>query len=77
MKPKRTIVVLKYKKMLLFEEIDKNVQFNSLFLGIRETLQLILVTCCIHFFLIPSLGFYSELIMAAKLCNLIMKALSY
>ena len=63
--------------MLLFEEIDKNVQFNSLFLGIRETLQLILVTYCIHFFLIPSLGFYSELIMAAKLCNLIMKALSY
>ena len=23
--------------MLLFEEIDKNIQFNSLFLGIRET----------------------------------------
>ena len=23
--------------MLLFEEIDKNFQFNSLFLGIRET----------------------------------------
>ena len=37
MKSKRTIVVLKYKKMLLFEEIDKNIQFNSLFLGIRET----------------------------------------
>ena len=38
MKSKRTIVVLKYKKMLLFEEIDKNIQFNSLFLGIREIL---------------------------------------
>ena len=37
MKSKRTIVVLKYKKMLLFEEIDKNIQFNSLFLGICET----------------------------------------
>ena len=37
MKSKRTIVVLKYKKMLLFEEIDKNIQLNSLFLGIRET----------------------------------------
>ena len=23
--------------MLLFEEIDKSIQFNSLFLGIRET----------------------------------------
>ena len=32
------IVVLKYQKMFLFEEIAKNIQFNSLFLGIRETL---------------------------------------
>ena len=31
------IVVLKYQKMFLFEEIAKNIQFNSLFLGIRET----------------------------------------
>ena len=37
MKSKRTIVVLKYKRMLLIEEIDKSIQFNSLFLGIRET----------------------------------------
>ena len=37
MKSKRTIVVLKYKKMLLFEEIDKNIQFNFLFHGIRES----------------------------------------
>ena len=37
MKSNRTIVALKYKKMLLFEEIEKNIQFNSLFLGIRET----------------------------------------
>ena len=37
MKSKRIIVVLKYKKMLLFEEIDKNIQFDSLFLGILET----------------------------------------
>ena len=37
MKSERTIVVLKYKKMGFFEEIDKNIQFNSLFLGIRET----------------------------------------
>ena len=31
------IVVLKYKKIFLFEEIDKNIQFNTLFLGIHET----------------------------------------
>ena len=31
------IVVLKYKRMFLFEEIDKKSQFDSLFLGIRET----------------------------------------
>ena len=37
MKSKIIIVVLKYKTMLLFEEIDKNNQFNSLFVGIRET----------------------------------------
>ena len=36
MKSKGTIVVLKYTKMLIFEEIDKNIQFNSLFLRIRE-----------------------------------------
>ena len=32
------LVVLKYQEMFLFEEIAKNIQFNSLFLGIRETL---------------------------------------
>ena len=37
MKQKRMIVVLKYKKIFLFEEIDKNIQFNTLFLGIHET----------------------------------------
>ena len=31
------IVALKYKKMFLFEKIDKKIQFNSRFLGIRET----------------------------------------
>ena len=31
------IVVLKYKKIFLSEEIDKNIQFNTLFLGIHET----------------------------------------
>ena len=31
------IVVLKYKKMFLFEKIDKKNQFNSSFLGIPET----------------------------------------
>ena len=31
------LVVLKYQEMFLFEEIAKNIQFNSLFLGIRET----------------------------------------
>ena len=30
---KKTIVVLKPKKMFLFEKIDKNIQFSSLFLG--------------------------------------------
>ena len=29
--------------MVLFEEIDKNIQFNSLFLGIRETSVSVLV----------------------------------
>ena len=30
------IVVLKCKEMLLFEKIDKNVQFNSLLFGIPK-----------------------------------------
>ena len=31
------IVALTYQKIFLFEEIAKNIQFNSLFLGIRKT----------------------------------------
>ena len=37
MKSKRIIAALKYIKMLHFEEINKNIQFKSLFFGIRET----------------------------------------
>ena len=37
MKLKRMIVVLKYKKKFFLKKIDKNIQFISLFLGIRET----------------------------------------
>ena len=36
------IAVLRYKKMFLFAKIDKNVQFNSLFLGIPK------MFVCVH-----------------------------
>ena len=41
-KSERIIVVLKCKKMFLFEKIEKNVQFNSLFLRIFKTF------ICVH-----------------------------
>ena len=44
---KRIIIVLKCKKMVLFEKIDKNFQFNSLFLGIPEMFLSILVRVCV------------------------------
>ena len=43
MKSKWVIIVLRCKKMFLFEKIENNVQFNSLFLGIPKILICVLV----------------------------------